>query len=767
MPRPMVPLRFLSVLSLLVAVRASAAISYPPPTILTGGLGPSAVAVGDFNNDCAADFATADQFANSVTVRFGNGSGGFPTLSTIAGFVTPLSIVAADFNNDGAPDLAVGNNAGFSSDPVGHTISILLNNNNDTGTFTTLAPGSSPASNGFVTRLVAVDLNEDGNMDLLAVDANSTPNGVRFYAGDGTGHFAAAVVISTDTHTPNAVVAADLNGDHHLDLAVTTGDSTAIFLGNGDGTFAPPTYLLYPDPIEGADGAVHVAAADIDHDGDIDLVTTAGNWPGGVTVFRNNGNATFTRSRFKINSVVTNPIFVALADLDGDGNIDIVTANQFGCTPDGSNLSARPGNGDGTFGAIVPISVGYGPTCINSHWQPNAIAAIDLNCDGAADLIVPTMNTATTSVLLTAGGSDTTAPVVTAPPDVTVPAGPACSAVVSNGQLGIATAHDNCSECVVIVRTGVPPGNVFPAGTTNVTYTASDGHGNSAAATQHVTVTDANPPTITAPANISTTAGASCNATVDPGTPVASDTCSSVVVTHSRSDGQALNAPYPIGVTTITWTATDTSALSASATQTVTVTDGTPPTITAPANVTAVAGATCSATVNPGAPTASDSCSAVTVGSARSDSQPLSSPFPLGTTTITWTATDAAGNSASATQTVTVTAPPLVIAGGTASPSSLWPPNHKMIAVTVSYSISGGCGTDACSITSVTSNEPLNGTGDGNTSPDWQIVDGHHVNLRAERAGSGSGRVYTITVTCTDGGGHTTTKSVAVTVAHN
>jgi hypothetical protein len=765
MPRPMVPLRYLCVLSLLIALPALTAISYPPPTILTGGLGPSAVAVGDFNNDCAADFATADQFANSVTVRFGNGSGGFPTLSTITGFVTPVSIVSADFNNDGAPDLAVGNNAGFSADPIGHVISILLNNN--TGTFTTLATGSSPASNGFVTRLVAVDLNEDGNMDLLAVDANSSPNGVRFYAGDGTGHFAAAVVISTDTHFPNALVAVDLNGDHHLDLAVTTGDSTAIFLGNGDGTFSAPTYLLYPDPIEGADGAVHVAAADIDHDGDIDLVTAAGNFPGGVTVFRNNGNATFTRSRFKINSVVTNPIFVALADLDGDGNIDIVTANQFGCTPDGSNLSARPGNGDGTFGAIVPISVGYGPTCINSHWQPNAIAALDLNCDGAADLIVPTMNTATTSVLLTAGGSDTTAPVVTAPATVTVPAGPTCAAVVSDAQLGTATAHDNCSECVVIVRSGVPPGNIFPAGTTVVTYTASDGHGNSAAATQNVTVTDSNPPAITAPANIVTSAGPACTATVNPGTPVASDSCSAVSVTGTRSDSQPLNASYPLGVTTITWTATDTSALSASATQTITVNDATPPTITAPANISVTAGVTCSVTLNPGAPTVSDNCSAVSVNSLRSDSQPLASPFPLGTTTITWTATDAAGNSASATQTITVTAPPLVIGGGAASPSSLWPPNHKMVPITVSYSISGGCGTGACTISSVGSNEPVNGTGDGDTSPDWQIVDSHHVNLRAERSGNGNGRIYTITITCTDGGGHTTTKSVTVTVPHN
>jgi hypothetical protein len=71
MQRSMVPL---CVLCLLAAVPLLAAISYPPPTILTGGSGPFAIAVADFNNDCAEDFATADQFANSVTVRFGCGS---------------------------------------------------------------------------------------------------------------------------------------------------------------------------------------------------------------------------------------------------------------------------------------------------------------------------------------------------------------------------------------------------------------------------------------------------------------------------------------------------------------------------------------------------------------------------------------------------------------------------------------------------------------------------------------------------------------------
>jgi hypothetical protein len=64
----------------------------------------------------------------------------------------------------------------------------------------------------------------------------------------------------------------------------------------------------------------------------------------------------------------------------------------------------------------------------------------------------------------------------------------------------------------------------------------------------------------------------------------------------------------------------------------------------------------------------------------------------------------------------------------------------------------------------VTSNEPVDGEGDGNTSPDWEVVDAHHVRVRAERAGGGSGRTYTITITSTDGAGHTSSVDVTVRV---
>jgi hypothetical protein len=97
-----------------------------------------------------------------------------------------------------------------------------------------------------------------------------------------------------------------------------------------------------------------------------------------------------------------------------------------------------------------------------------------------------------------------------------------------------------------------------------------------------------------------------------------------------------------------------------------------------------------------------------------------------------------------------------VITGAFASPDVLWPPNHKFVDVTINYSETSTC-PSTCTL-SVTSNEP--------GPKEWIIVDAHHVQLLAERNGNGSGRVYTITITCTNAGG-TTTQAVTVLVPHD
>jgi CSLREA domain-containing protein/uncharacterized repeat protein (TIGR01451 family) len=144
-------------------------------------------------------------------------------------------------------------------------------------------------------------------------------------------------------------------------------------------------------------------------------------------------------------------------------------------------------------------------------------------------------------------------------------------------------------------------------------------------------------------------------------------------------------------------------------------------------------------------------------------------PYSLGSTPVTLTVTDAVGASASCQATVMVVdQTPPVIQSMAASPNVLWPPNHQMVPVNVALSASDRCDlVPSCRITSVSSNEPVSGAGAGNTAPDWEITGNLAVNLRAERSGKGTGRVYTIAAMCTDASGNSSTKTATVTVPHD
>ena len=141
---------------------------------------------------------------------------------------------------------------------------------------------------------------------------------------------------------------------------------------------------------------------------------------------------------------------------------------------------------------------------------------------------------------------------------------------------------------------------------------------------------------------------------------------------------------------------------------------------------------------------------------------PANNLFPVGETLITYTATDASGNLASATQTVTVvdnTAP--IISNVSGNPSKLWPPNHDMVDVTVSYDATDNCGISETTLT-VTSNEPADQKG-----VDWEVVDAHHVRLRAAKAAHSDERIYTITITAKDIHGNSSERNLIIGVARN
>ncbi len=122
---------------------------------------------------------------------------------------------------------------------------------------------------------------------------------------------------------------------------------------------------------------------------------------------------------------------------------------------------------------------------------------------------------------------------------------------------------------------------------------------------------------------------------------------------------------------------------------------------------------------------------------------------------------DSGNNTASAA--ITASNPPPVISNVSVSPSVLWQPQHDMRDVTVSYTVTDNCGTPSLAL-GVVSNEPVLGQGDGNTSPDWIVLDAERLQLRAEREGGGNGRIYSITITATDSGGGSSSQPAQVTV---
>jgi len=129
----------------------------------------------------------------------------------------------------------------------------------------------------------------------------------------------------------------------------------------------------------------------------------------------------------------------------------------------------------------------------------------------------------------------------------------------------------------------------------------------------------------------------------------------------------------------------------------------------------------------------------------------MSIPLPLGDNKLDISVTDTLLNTASCSTTVTVidSTPPQIVSA-TASPSFLWPPDHRMVTVNVDARVLDGCSSAGWAIMEVQSAELVNGHGDDHTSPDWVITGDHTLMLRAERSGYGGGRVYSITIRAMD-----------------
>ena len=232
---------------------------------------------------------------------------------------------------------------------------------------------------------------------------------------------------------------------------------------------------------------------------------------------------------------------------------------------------------------------------------------------------------------------DTTVPSIVPPSDIEQEASSVHNNLVN---LGKPQATDLVS--VTSVTNDAP--EVFPLGQTIVTWTVADSSGNTATATQTISIKDTTPPTIESPKDIEVEATSSYENMISLIPPIAADTVSEITITN--------NAPkyLPLGETTITWTVIDKEGNSATATQKVTVVDTTAPELTVPSDIVIDA-------IDLQTPISVGEGSAIDLASSDitiTNDAPFS--FPLGETVVTWTAVDSFGNSISSSQTITVQA---------------------------------------------------------------------------------------------------------------
>jgi hypothetical protein len=422
-----------------------------PGTSSGFGSNPNGLVAADVNGDGKLDLLTTNFNTFVAAVLLGKGDGTFQDVATYFTGTNsnPRRLAVADVNSDGKLDLLTANQSTS-------TAGVLLGNGN--GTFRTVT--TYPVGAGGAPADIAVaDVNGDGKPDLLTANNGSNTAGVLL--GNGNGTFQTPTTYSTGAGSrPFGIVAADVNGDGKLDLLTANFDSktAAVLLGNGDGTFQTVTTYAVGTGNTPAD----IAVADINGDGKPDLLTANYN-TGTASVLLGNGNGTFQTPATYSTGASSRPFGIAAADINGDGKLDLLTASGSG------TAGALLGSGDGTFQLAYNYSTG--PNSGSSD-----IAVADVNGDKKLDLLTANSNSNTVGVLL----NTTTASIPPTLTNLSPASGPVGSIVTLMGtDLGGTTAvkFNGVAATTVTAASATRVTAVVPAGASTGPVSVTTGAG--------------------------------------------------------------------------------------------------------------------------------------------------------------------------------------------------------------------------------------------------------------------------------------------------
>lgn len=407
------------------------------------GNGPVSVVLGDINGDGALDIGTSNNSSDDITVLAGDGTGGFVPVagSPFAVGNSPQSLAMDDVNGDGPLDIVTANFFG--------SVTVLAGDGS--GGFA--AVGGSPFAVGGILQSVALaDINGDGAPDIFTTNVRNSLGEVRVLAGDGGGGF---TVLAGSPFAvgngPESVVLGDVNDDGATDIVTPNSGSNdvTVLVGDGGGGFME----LADSPIVFATDPTDIGLGDIDSDGILDAVILR-EARDDVVLLRGLGKGIFSRPGAPI-KVGDSPESVALGDINGDGGLDIVTANRIS-----NDVTVLAGDGGGAFSAVAgsPFAVGSFPF-------PVSVALGDINGDGALDIVTANEESGDVTVLAGDGGGGF-APVAGSPfavgANFPFPQSVELGDVNGDGALDIVTANLFSEDAAVLAGDGL--GGFAPVG---------------------------------------------------------------------------------------------------------------------------------------------------------------------------------------------------------------------------------------------------------------------------------------------------------------